>query len=251
MPSWAITWSNIFWHALAACLLAAILRRLHFGGAWLAALLFALHPVGVEAVAWISEQKSTLSAVFYLASALVYLDFDRTRRRSRYLPAFALFLCALLTKTVTATLPAALLVVFWWQRGAVSWRGTRVRWRRGSRWASLPACSPRGWSDATSARPALISPCPSLPAPSWPPRDLLLRRQAHLARPPGVHLSALDGGSLRLVAIPVPRRRSGGGRGAGCARPAAGAGRWPRFCYFAGTLFPALGFFNVFPFLYS
>src|ERR1700691_5106687 len=85
-------------------------------------MVFALHPVCVEAVAWISEQKSTLSAVFYLASALVYLSFDHTRRRSSYLWALGLFVLALLSKTVTATLPAALLVIFWWQRGRLDWR---------------------------------------------------------------------------------------------------------------------------------
>ena len=56
-------------HALAACLLVLIVRRLGLRGGWLAGLLFAVHPLGVEAVAWISEQKSTLSGVFYLAAA--------------------------------------------------------------------------------------------------------------------------------------------------------------------------------------
>ena len=64
--------TNILLHALAACLLVVIVRGLWRPAAPLAGLLFALHPVCVEAVAWISEQKSTLSAVFYLASALVY-----------------------------------------------------------------------------------------------------------------------------------------------------------------------------------
>ena len=80
---------------------------------WVAGL-FALHPLHVESVAWISEQKNTLSAVFYLGAALVYLGFDHDRRTSRYWLALGLFVLALLSKTVTATLPAALLVVFWW-----------------------------------------------------------------------------------------------------------------------------------------
>jgi hypothetical protein len=114
--------ANLTQHALAACLVVLIVRRLALPGAWLAGLIFALHPVCVEAVAWISEQKSTLSAVFYLASALVYLRFDQTRRRPHYLWALGLFVLALLSKTVTATLPAALLVIFWWQRGRLDWR---------------------------------------------------------------------------------------------------------------------------------
>jgi len=99
-----------------------IVRRLALPGAWLAGCLFALHPVCVEAVAWISEQKSTLSTVFYLSAALAYLHFDRTRRRAPYFLALALFLLALLSKTVTASLPAALLVIFWWQRGRIAWK---------------------------------------------------------------------------------------------------------------------------------
>jgi hypothetical protein len=102
--------TNITLHALSAFLVVMIVRRLSLPGAWLAGFVFALHPVCVEAVAWISEQKSTLSGVFYLASALTYLRFDETRRRPHYVLAFGLFLLALLTKTVTATLPAALLV---------------------------------------------------------------------------------------------------------------------------------------------
>ncbi len=114
--------ANLTEHALSAFLIILILRRLEFRGAWLAGLLWALHPVCVESVAWMSEQKSTLSGVFYFAAALTYLHFDRSRRKSLYFAAFALFVLALLSKSVTATLPAALLVVFWWQRGRIEWR---------------------------------------------------------------------------------------------------------------------------------
>jgi protein O-mannosyl-transferase len=113
---------NVALHAMGACLIVRIAKRLALPGAWLAGVVFALHPLCVEAVAWISEQKSTLSAVFYLAAALLYLNFDESRRRSRYLAALALFVLALLTKTVTATLPASLLVVLWWRRGRVEWK---------------------------------------------------------------------------------------------------------------------------------
>jgi tetratricopeptide (TPR) repeat protein len=92
------------------------------GVAWLAALLFALHPVHVESVAWITEQKNTLSLAFYLAAALVYLRFDETQRPRTYAAALVLFVASLGCKTVTATLPAALLVVFWWKRGRLGWR---------------------------------------------------------------------------------------------------------------------------------
>jgi protein O-mannosyl-transferase len=114
--------TNVLLHAGAACLLVAIMRRLALPGAWLAGFIFALHPVCVESVAWISEQKNTLSTFFGLGSVLVYLHFDETRRRSSYGIALALFILAILSKTVTMTLPAVLLVIFWWQRGRLEWK---------------------------------------------------------------------------------------------------------------------------------
>jgi protein O-mannosyl-transferase len=113
---------NIVLHALSAFLVVVILRRLAVPGALLAGALFALHPVHVESVAWITELKNTLSGVFYLAAALLYVQFDSSRRRVWYALAFVLFCLALLSKSVTATLPAVLLVVFWWKRGRLSWQ---------------------------------------------------------------------------------------------------------------------------------
>ncbi len=113
---------NVLLHATAAVLFAALLRKLSVRGAWLAAFVFALHPVCVETVAWITEQKNTLSLVFYLAAALAYFRFNETRRGSAYALATAFFVAALLCKTVTATLPAALLVILWWRHGRLHWR---------------------------------------------------------------------------------------------------------------------------------
>lgn len=109
-------------HAGAAVLFALVLRRLAVPGAWLAAFIFALHPVHVESVAWITEQKNTLSLVLYLAAALIYLCFDESRSRAAYWSAIGLFLLSLLCKTVTATLPATLLVLLWWKRGRLDLR---------------------------------------------------------------------------------------------------------------------------------
>lgn len=117
---------NVLWHATAAYLFVVLLRRLAVPGALFAGLLFALHPVGAESVAWISEQKNTLSTVFYLAAALAWLRFEEHRGPRAYAVATLWFIAALLTKTVTATLPAALLVVAWWRRGRLSWRGDVV-----------------------------------------------------------------------------------------------------------------------------
>jgi protein O-mannosyl-transferase len=113
---------NVLLHVGSAVLLLLILRRLEIPGATLAAGIFALHPVHVESVAWISEQKNTLSLVLYLGAMHLYLRFDQERRASLYALATAFFVLGVLTKTVVATLAAALLVIFWWRRGRLSWR---------------------------------------------------------------------------------------------------------------------------------
>ncbi len=113
---------NILLHALASVMVALVLRQLAIPGALLAAAIFALHPINVETVAWITEQKNTLSAVFYLGAAMAYFRFDQNRGASWYLAALVLFVLSLASKIVAVTLPAALLVIFWWQRGRLSWR---------------------------------------------------------------------------------------------------------------------------------
>ncbi|MEY2555291.1 MAG: protein O-mannosyl-transferase [Verrucomicrobiota bacterium] len=113
---------NLALHALTALLLWRILERLQLPGAWLAAGIFALHPVMVESVAWISELKNTLSGALCAGSALVYLKYDQERKRSAYFIALALFVAGVMTKTVIVTLPAVLLVIFWWKRGTLSWK---------------------------------------------------------------------------------------------------------------------------------
>ena len=113
---------NILLHFSAASLLVVLCQKLEIKGAWIAGFIFALHPVQVESVAWISEQKNTLSLVFYLLAAITYVRFDHRRSATTYAAALVFFACALLTKTVTATLPATLLVLFWWKRGRIDWR---------------------------------------------------------------------------------------------------------------------------------
>ena len=113
---------NLALHLASCLVLYQILRRLSVPGAFLGAAAFALHPVCVESVAWISEQKNTLSTFLGLAAAWAYLRFDAERRARWYILALACFVLALLSKSVIAVLPAALLVVLWWKRGRLSWR---------------------------------------------------------------------------------------------------------------------------------
>jgi len=113
---------NLLLHIGCAVLVLKILRLLRIPGAELAAIIFALHPVNVETVAWITERKNTLSGLFGLAATLFYLKFDASRSKQSYAFALGLFLFGLLSKTAIVTLPFALLVIFWWKRSAISWR---------------------------------------------------------------------------------------------------------------------------------
>ena len=133
---------NLLLHIAAALLFWAVLRRLQVPGAWLAGALFALHPVMVESVAWITERKNVLSLVLYLGALLAYLRYAErlsgdkcqvTRTDSIlsrvtchvslfYGLAFILFLAAMLAKATAFSLPAVILVIGWWQRGRLQWR---------------------------------------------------------------------------------------------------------------------------------
>src|SRR4051794_30551121 len=113
---------NLLLHIGCAVLVLKILRFLRIPGAELAAVIFALHPVNVETVAWIAERKNVLSAIFALGATLCYLKFDESRSRRSYALAIGLFLLGLLSKTAIVTLPLAWLVIFSWKRAAISWR---------------------------------------------------------------------------------------------------------------------------------
>src|SRR4029434_3715524 len=113
---------NLLLHIGCVVLVLKILRFLRVPGAELAAIIFALHPVNVETVAWISERKNTLSGVFALAATLWYLKFDDGRTIQTYACALGLFLLGLLSKTAIVTLPLAWLVILWWKRGTISLR---------------------------------------------------------------------------------------------------------------------------------
>ena len=110
---------TIFCHALLAILLAAILRRLDVPGAWLAAFIFAIHPVQVESVAWFSEIKNTLSGVLAAAATLTYLKYDRDRNYGAYFASLAFLIVGLLSKTAIVGLPVVFVIFQWWQRGSL------------------------------------------------------------------------------------------------------------------------------------
>lgn len=242
---------TLAWHLVAVLLLYSILRKLKIPGALLAAAIFALHPVMVESVAWISEQKNTLSAVFYLSAMRVYLEFDESRKGALYTLSLTLFVLGLLTKTVTATLPAALLVIFWWQRG-------RVEWKRDVRplvpffmlgavagcvtaWVEYHLIGAKGESFELSLSQRILlagrAPWFYLSKLVWPANLAFIYPRWSLDASVWWQWLFPLATALTLVVLWSIRKNLRGPLAAGLL--------------FVGTLFPVLGFLNVYPFLFS
>jgi tetratricopeptide (TPR) repeat protein len=242
---------NILLHALNAFLIGCILVSLRVRGAWWVALLFALHPVHVESVAWITERKNVLSAFFYLLSFLGYLRFEAGARRAFYVASLLLFLCALLSKTVAASLPLALLLALYYLKGRLELRdGLRMLPFMGLAAAMglLTVRLEEGMIDAVRAefqfswlQRALIA-CKALlfyPAKLIAPHPLIFNYERWDLEAGGAIRFWPVVAVMALVALVFLLWRRGE-RGIACA-----AG------FFVITIAPALGAFNVYPFRYS
>ncbi len=250
---------NVMLHALAAVLLWRALNRLEVPGAWLGAAVFALHPVAVESVAWITERKNVLSAVFYFAAALTYLRFTQLKDAGAsenrpwyfYSGALLLFMAALLSKTVTASLPAALLLIRWWKKGRLPWNdfvpllpcfilSSAFGWI--TAWMEKYQVGAEGtdWSLAFSQRFLLAGRALwfYIGKLAWPSRLTFI--YPHWELNPKEWWQSL----FLLAAIAVVAGLWLGRRWIGRAPVVA-------VLFFGGTLFPALGFVNVYPFRYS
>lgn len=118
-------WVNLLLHVGNALLVWAVLMRLKVPGSWLAALIFSLHPVQVESVAWITERKNLLMGFFFLLTLLAWIAFvdERTRRLwIFYCVSLIFYVLALSAKATACTLPAALFLILWLQKKPITMR---------------------------------------------------------------------------------------------------------------------------------
>jgi len=250
--------TNVLLHIASTVLLFLVLRRLAVAGALLAAAVFALHPVMVESVAWITERKNVLSLLCYLGSLLCYLRSQslgsigpEPRPRFFYALSLLLFLGALLSKTVTCSLPAAVLLLSYWQRGQLSWPVIR---------STLPffaVALPLAFYTAhlEEVRVGAVGPEWDLSVVErvlvagraiwfyayklvWPIELVFIYRRWELdAGALWQHLFWV-GVVVTVASLFLLRRR-------------IGRGPLVAVCLFCGTLLPALGFFSVYPMRYS
>jgi tetratricopeptide (TPR) repeat protein len=244
---------NITLHALGGVLVYLVLRRLRIPAPWLAAILWAIHPVNVESVAWITELKNTQSGVFFFLSLLCFLRFESDGKRGWYALAVGCGLAALLSKPSTVVLPVALLLCVWWQRG---------RWQRvdilrtipffamslgmslltvaEQRMEVLTASSP-DWNLSLAERSVLAGKVIAFYATKlvWPTRLAFVYTRWELA-------ARSVSSWMPLIAVIMVGALLGIRKRQAWARAALFG-----FGFFGLALLPVLGFFNVFYFQYS
>ena len=250
--------TNVLLHGLNCVLLWRIFARLRLPGAWLAAAIFAVHPVMVESVAWITERKNVLSLAFALCAFASHLRFAPPERDTRdpaawrfYVLSLLFYAAALLSKTVVCSLPAVLLVVRWWKRGrirvadvlplvpffalgiaaagATVWLEKHHVGAVGGEWALTPL------DRVLLAGRVLWFYAGKL---VWPHPLIFFYPQWQVSAAQLWQWSFPIAALLVVATLWVLRTRIGRG-------PLAAV------VIFAGVLFPALGFFDVFPFRYS
>ena len=246
---------TILCHALCAVLLWRVLLALDVPGAWLGAALWALHPVQVESVAWISELKNTQSGIFFLLSIWCFVRWlkatEATGGRRFYTLALFCALLALLSKPSTVMLPVALALIVWWRRGALRLRdavwlapffalsAVAAGWAIWEQKFHSGALG-REWSQTWLERCVIAGRVVwfYLSKLGWPhPLSFIYSRWA-------IHADSLLTWLPFLLAVAAL---------AWLWRVRAGAWRPVFFAvaYFVALLFPVLGFFNVYFFRYS
>jgi Flp pilus assembly protein TadD len=118
--------TNIVLHILSALLVWRLLGKFSLRLAWLGGLLFAVHPVQVESVAWIAELKNTLSLPPFLLAMCAWIDYEEHGKRRDFFLALGLFLAAMLCKTTMVMFPVVILLYDWWKRGRIGWHDAKT-----------------------------------------------------------------------------------------------------------------------------
>ena len=245
---------NLLLHAANAVLVWRLLLRLRVPGAWLAAAIFALHPVQVESVAWITERKNVLMGFFFLLALwgwVQFIDEKSLHRRRYYMMALVCCGLALCAKTTACTLPAALVLILWLEK-------IPIRWRRMAQMAPFVAMSAgmgmvtvwwERYHQGTEGKlfemgaiaRALVA-CRAL----WFYAGKLLWPVNLTFNYPRWNLSTSDAGSYgwvaatAILAVVIWRARQWTGRSVEVAA-----------LFFAATLGPLLGFVMIYTFQYS
>ena len=135
--------TNVLLHTIVVVLLFLVLRQMT-GALWRSAFvaaLFAIHPLHVESVAWISERKDVLSAVFFMLTLGAYVRYVRKRSLTAYLLALLLFALGLMSKPMLVTVPFVLLLLDYWPLNRIRDPRSEVKGQPAHRG---PAAS--GWS---------------------------------------------------------------------------------------------------------
>jgi tetratricopeptide (TPR) repeat protein len=240
---------NLLLHIANALLVWRLLKVLNLPAAPLAALIFALHPIQAESVAWISERKNCLSTFFALLSVLTF--FTREQLRPFPLKTFLLFLCAMLSKTVAGTVPPVILVIHWWKTGHV---------RRRDFLQMIPFFVVSLVLGRFTSRTEVLYVGAS--GPDWDlsfPQRLLIAGRAiwfYLSKilwPANLMFSyprwQLDAANLRLYLFPAAAILLLAS--AWLLRHRIGRGPLAALLIFGGVLAPALGFLNTYPMRFS
>jgi len=119
---------GVLLHAANALLVFTFLRRLSLNGAWLIAAIFAVHPINVESAVFVTEQSNLLGLSFCLLTLITWShyaglhDNSKVGNRHHYVLCLLLFVCALLAKTITVTLPVVMTLLLWRRHGRLSAR---------------------------------------------------------------------------------------------------------------------------------
>lgn len=238
--------TNVLLHGVNAVLVWELLRRLQFPGAFLAGAIFALHPVEVESVAWITERKNLLATCLGLLSMLAYL---RGNTRG-YILSFLLFGGALFSKTIVCSMPAVMLLLLWWQNRLTRRRvlillpffalGILMGVGTAQMEASYVGASGADWQLSFAQRLLIAARavwfyagkliCPVNLMFSYPRWEIDPANPVHYI--PLVALMAV----IAFLALSVRQ---------------LGRGPLVAVLIYIGTLFPALGFIDVYPMRYS